>query len=75
MTTWIDTKNGFHRKVRVFSFAVVMCEVGGTAVKAIRLDNQLSMDQARKTAETDNPGWQFKGLFTLSDKDFERGKK
>ena len=28
-----------------------------------------------KTAETDNPGWRFKGMFPLSDRDFERGTK
>lgn len=71
---WIDV-NGFHRKVRTWSFVVVMCEVDGTAVKAIRLDNQTSIDEARKTAEQDNPNWRFKGIFTLSARDFERGTK
>lgn len=69
---WINN-NGFHRKVRTWSFAVVLCEIDGSKVKAVRLDNQLSMDAARKTAEADNPGWRFKGIFTLSDKDFEKG--
>ena len=69
---WIDT-GIIHRKVRTWSFAVVLCEIDGSKVKAVRLDNQLSMDAARKTAEADNPGWRFKGIFTLSDKDFEKG--
>ena len=68
---WIDM-NGFHRKVRTWSFVVVMCEKGGTDVKAIRLDNQTSMDEARMTAEQDNPGWRFKGIFTISERDFGR---
>lgn len=71
---WVDTKNGFHRKIRTWSFVVVLTEIGGSNVKAVRLDDQISMDEARKTAETDNPGWRFKGIFTLSDRDFEKGE-
>ena len=75
MTTKVIEKNGFHRRIRTWSFVIVMTEIGGSNVKAVRLDDQVSMDEARKTAETDNPGWRFKGLFTLSERDFERGTK
>ena len=74
-TKWLDTKAGFHRKIRTWSFVIVLTEIGGSNVKAIRLDDQLSMDTARKTAVQDNPGWRFKGMFTLSERDFERGTK
>ena len=74
-TKWLDTKAGFHRKIRTWSFVIVLTEIGGSNVKAIRLDDQLSMDTARKTAVQDNPGWRFKGMFALSERDFERGMK
>ena len=74
-TKWLDTKAGFHRKIRTWSFVIVLTEIGGSNVKAIRLDDQMSMDTARKTALQDNPGWRFKGMFVLSERDFERGTK
>lgn len=73
-TKWISTGD-FHRKVRTWSYVVVLTEIGGSNVKAVRLDDQTSMDEARKTAVSDNPGWRFKGIFTLSERDFERGTK
>lgn len=73
MTTKVIEKNGFHRRIRTWSYAVILTEIGGSNVKAVRLDNQTGMDEARKTAVADNPGWRFKGIFTLSDKDFEKG--
>ena len=72
MTTTVIEKNGFHRRIRTWSYIVVLTEKGGSGVKAIRLDDQLSMDSARKVAEQENEGWRFKGLFTLSERDFER---
>ena len=72
-TKMIET-NGFHRRVVARSYVVVLTEIGGSRVKVIRLDEQTSMAEARKTALADNPGWRWKGLFTLSDKDFEGEK-
>ena len=68
-------KNGFHKRIPVRSYVIVLCEVGGSRVKAVRLDNQASWDEARKTAVTDNKGWKFKGLYPLTDRDFEEGVK
>ena len=75
MTAMYVEKNGFHRKVRTWSYVIVLTEIGGSTVKAVRLDDQVSMDEARKTAVADNPNWRFKGLFPLSERDFERGKQ
>ena len=71
VTSKVIEKDGFHRRVRTWSYAVVLTEIGGSRVKVIRLDEQTSMAEARKTALADNPGWKWKGLFTLSDRDFE----
>lgn len=71
----VTDKNGFHRRVRTWSYVIVLTEIGGSKVKAIRLDEQTSMAEARKTALADNPGWKWKGLFTLSDRDFEGERK
>ena len=68
-------KNGFHKKIPVKSYVIVLTEIGGTRVKAVRLDEQASMDQAKKTAVADSPGWRFKGLFPLMDRDFEEGER
>ena len=32
------------------------------------------MEEAKKTALSDNKGWKFKGLFALTDRDFEGDK-
>ena len=68
-------KDGFHKKIPVKSNVTVLTEIGGSKVKAIRLDEQVSIGQAKKTAVVDNPGWRFKGLFPLMDRDFEEGER
>lgn len=75
VTSKVIEKDGFHRRVRTWSYAVVLTEIGGSRVKVIRLDEQTSMAEAQKTALADNPGWRFKGLFTLGDRDFEGERK
>ena len=75
MTTKVIEKNGFHRRVRTWSYVIVLCEAGGSRVKAVRLDGQTSMGAAKMTALKDNQGWRFKGLFSLSERDFEGGEK
>lgn len=71
VTSKVIEKDGFHRRVRTWSYVIVLTEIDGSKVKAIRLDEQTSMAEAKKTALADNPGWKWKGLFTLSDRDFE----
>ena len=68
-------KDGFHKKIPVKSYVIVLTEIGGSKVKAVRLDEQVSIGQAKKTAVVDNPGWRFKGLFPLMDRDFEEGER
>ena len=63
-------KDGFHKKVPVRSYAILMCEAGGSRVKAIRLDNQISVAEAISTALKDNPGWLLKRAEMLMDRDF-----
>ena len=72
--TIVKEESGRKRRIVVRSYVVVMCEVGGSAVKAIRLDKQSSMDEARKIALADYPGWKWKGIFPLTDRDFEPEK-
>lgn len=69
--TVVEEKNGFHKRITVRSYVVVLTEVNGSRVKAVRLDKQTGIDAAKKTAESDSPGWRFKGLFPLTDRDFE----
>lgn len=70
-TKWVDTRLGFHRKVRTWSYVVILTEKGGSDVKHVTLHNQTSMDAARRTALEDNPGYRFKGLVALTERDFE----
>ena len=72
--TVIKEEAGRKRRIVVRSYVVVLCEIGGSGVKAVRLDQQDTMQTAKQTALIDNPGWRFKGLFALTDRDFERGK-
>ena len=68
-------RDGFHRKVPVHSYAILLCEKGGSRVKALRLDNQLSNAEAIKTALDDNPGWLLKRAEMLMDRDFGEGER
>ncbi len=72
--TVIKEEAGRKRRIVVRSYVVVLCEIGGSAVKAIRLDKQSSIDEARRTALADYPGWRWKGIFPLTDRDFEKGE-
>lgn len=67
---WIDT-GIIHRKVRTWSYVVILTERGGDEVKAVVLHDQTSMDEARRTALEDNPDFRFKGILTLSERDFD----
>lgn len=71
----ITLPNGLHKKVQTSSFAVLMTQIGGSRVKAVRLDNQVSKVMAVKTAQGDNPGWRFKAIAYLNDRDFEEGEE
>jgi hypothetical protein len=73
--TVIKEEAGRKRRIVVRSYVVVLTEVGGSGVKAVRLDRQASMDDARRTALQDNVGWRWKGIFPLTDRDFEGSKK
>ena len=64
-------KNGFHKKIPVRSYVIVLTEIGGSGVKAIRLDKQSTWQEAHRTALADNPGWKWKGFFPLTDRDFD----
>lgn len=70
-TRWIDTKAGFHRKVRTWSYVVILTEKGGNDVKHVTLHDQTGMDEARRTALEDNPGYRFKAIVPLTERDFE----
>lgn len=68
-------KNGFHKKIPVRSYVIILTEIGGSRVKAVRLDEQISLSEAQKTALADNVGWRWKGAFPLTDRDFEKGEE
>lgn len=73
--TVIIEENGRKRRVAVRSYAIVLTEIGGSRVKVVRLDRQVCARDAIRTAETDCPGWRFKGFLPLMDRDFEGGEK
>lgn len=68
-------KDGFHKKFPVRSYAILLCEIGGSRVKAVRLDEQVCWTDAVKTALQDNPGWRFKRCDQVMDRDFEEGEQ
>lgn len=75
MTAKYIEKDGFHRKIRTWSFVIVLTEIGGNDVKCVVLHDQISMDEARKTALEDNRGYRFKGLMLLTERDFAKGER
>ena len=44
----ITLPNGCHRKIPTYSFGVLMTEIGGTQVKAVRIDDQASRQWRQK---------------------------
>lgn len=70
-TMWVE-KNGFHRKIRTWSYAVILTQKGGSDVKTVVLHGQTSMGQAKRTALEDNPGYRFKMIVPLTERDFEK---
>lgn len=73
--TKVIDRQGYHKRITVRSYLVALTETGGSKVKAVRLDGQISWAQARDTAVADNPGWRFKGVFPLMDRDFQKGER
>lgn len=71
----ITLPNGCHRTIRTFSYGILMTEIGGYQVRAIRLDNQPGRTAALKKALDDNPGYRFKAMTELNDRDFDEGEK
>ena len=70
--TYIDVYNGIvHRKVRTWSYIVILTEKGGSNVKHVVLHGQTSMDEARRTALEDNTGYRLKAVIPLTERDFE----
>ena len=67
---YIDT-GIVHRKVRTWSYIVILTEKGGNNVKHVVLHGQTSMDEARRTALEDNNGYRLKGILPLTERDFE----
>lgn len=68
--TYIDT-GIVHRKVRTWSYIVILTEKGGSNVKHVVLHGQTSMDEARRTALEDNTGYRLKAVIPLTERDFE----
>lgn len=73
--TEVIIKDGFHKRVVLRSYAVLLCEIGGSRVKAVRLDRQANIGEAIRTALTDNPGWKLKRADPLNDRDFDGESK
>lgn len=67
---YIDT-GIVHRKVRTWSYVVLLTEKGGSNVKHVVLHGQTSMDEARRTALEDNTGYRLKAVIPLTERDFE----
>ena len=72
---WIDTKSGFHRKVRTVTYGVLLCSKSGRSVKAVLLENQISTCEVWKTLKRDYPDWNVSVIKELTDRDFSKGEK
>jgi len=71
----ITLQNGCHKKIPLYSFGVVLTEIGGSEVRIVRVDEQPKNTTAVKKALEDNPGWRFKAVVQLTDRDFDEGEK
>lgn len=68
--TYIDT-GIVHRKVRTWSYIVLLTEKGGTGVRHVVLHGQTSMLEAQRTALEDNKGYRLKATIPITERDFE----
>lgn len=71
----ITLPNGCHKKVDLYTFAVILTEINGDRVKAVRVDEQSSEVTAAKKALLESPGWKLKAVCKLTDGDFDERVK
>ena len=61
--------SGCLKTVKTFSYVVLLCEKGGSEVKAVRLDGYTSKYDIK--ASEMFPDWNIKGIWKLYDEDFD----
>lgn len=66
-------KDGRPVRTRVNSYVVVMTEIGGDRVLAIRYDEYLNKEEVMKYVWEQLPGWKIKTVLKLFDDDFQEG--
>lgn len=67
----IQKESGGYRTVHLYSYVVLLTEIDGDQVMAVRYD-----DYERKTdlyceVKNDYPGWNIKGTWKLYEEDFQ----
>ena len=71
----ITYTNGCHKTVPTYSYGIMLTEIGGNRLKAVRIDDQPSKLAAVKKVLEKNPGWRFKAVAYLNDRDFDEGSE
>lgn len=67
-----STPNGGRGKlIARHSYVVTMCEIGGSEVKAVRMEYYQNKTDVYQAVDEQYPGWKIKGVNRLYDADFD----
>lgn len=66
-------KDGRPVRTRVNSYVVLLTEIGGDSVAAIRYDNYTNKHELMKYVWEQLPDWKIKTVLKLYDDDFQEG--
>lgn len=66
----MQKENGGFRTVHLYSYVVLLTEIGGDKVQAVRYDDYERKTDLYHIAQHDYPGWKIKGTWKLYEEDF-----
>lgn len=67
----MQKENGGFKTVRLYSYVVLLTEIDGDGVKAVRYDDYERKTDLYHEALNDYPGWKIKGTWKLYEEDFK----
>ena len=66
-------KNGMLGKtIKLSSYVVILCEINGAEVKAVRMDYYRTKNEAKAYAAEQYPDWKIKAVYRLYDEDYRK---
>ncbi len=67
----IQKENGGFKTLHLYSYVVLLTEIDGDQVMAVRYDDYERKTDLYHIVKHDYPGWNIKGTWKLYDQDFQ----